>query len=772
MSNSPAPVITSSNPVQTMTSSNPARDMRSSPSRVMEYDPFSQEFQADPFPVYRWMRDEAPVFYSEKWGWWALSRFEDVRAAATDPQTFLSYEGIDIDDTAKDQGGPGFLPDIDNPRHDQIRRMIQPRLLPNRIAEREGAVRAVVRGLIDVWRYRGTVDLAQELAWPMPNEVFFDLLGLPSARAEGRAQLERWVHELKDRKPDDARLTPVAKAATAGIQSYFVDLLHERRARPRNDLVTHLVAADIDGVPFAEEDIGPASEVLGLMMVLFLGGVESTAGLTGTLFKLLAENPGQRALLRENPALIPDAVEEAIRLATPLQLVGRTAARDVTLHGVTIPAGGRVVLVYGAANRDERRFADPDRFDVTRGRFRHLGFGEGMHGCLGAPLARLEAKVALEEALPVLGDYAIAGPPERYRTTPNMYVWEHLNLSFPVASFPVASFPVASAEHEHHSTGVTVVTREFEADVRVESKLQVADGVVALTLREINGSPLPRWSPGAHVDLLLDGVPTRQYSLCGDPADPRHWRLGILRDADGGGGSRFVHDQLRAGEVVRVRGPRNNFGLADSPRYLFIAGGIGITPILPMIAAAQAAAADWHLLYGGRQRGSMAFLDELARCGNRVTVAPQDETGLLDLDTFLGSPRPDTLVYCCGPEPLLAAVEERCRAWPPRSLRVERFSARPLTAPVLAEAFEVELARSQVSLTVPPDRSILEVVEEAGIGVLSSCAEGTCGTCETAVLDGLPDHRDSVLTEDERRAGDCMMICVSRSCTARLVLNL
>jgi len=187
-------------------------------SRVMEYDPFSQEFQADPFPVYRWMRDEAPVFHSEKWNWWALSRFEDVRAAATDPRTFGSYEGIDIDDTAKDQSGPGFLPDIDNPRHDQIRRMIQPQLLPNRIAEREDAVRAVVRGLVDAWRHRGTVDLAQELAWPMPNEVFFDLLGLPAARQEGRAQLERWVHELKDRKLDDARLTPVAKAATAGMR--------------------------------------------------------------------------------------------------------------------------------------------------------------------------------------------------------------------------------------------------------------------------------------------------------------------------------------------------------------------------------------------------------------------------------------------------------------------------------------------------------------------------------------------------------------------------
>jgi ferredoxin-NADP reductase len=363
------------------------------------------------------------------------------------------------------------------------------------------------------------------------------------------------------------------------------------------------------------------------------------------------------------------------------------------------------VLVYGAANRDERRFTDPDRFDVTRGRFRHLGFGEGMHGCLGAPLARLEAKIALQEALPVLGDYTIAEPPERYRTTPNMYVWDHLNLSFPV-----------TPAGQRHGINGTMVSGEFEAHVRVERKLQIADGVVTLTLREIAGNPLPPWSPGAHVDLILDGAPTRQYSLCGDPADRHAWRLGILRDQDGGGGSRFVHDRLRAGEVVRVRGPRNKFGLADSSRYLFVAGGIGITPILPMIAAAHSASADWHLLYGGRRRASMAFLGELARYGDRVTVAPQDETGLLDLDTFLGTPQPDTLVYCCGPEPLLAAVEERCRAWPPRSLRVERFSARPLTAPVRAGAFDVELARSELTLTIPQDRSILDVVEEAGVG--------------------------------------------------------
>jgi cytochrome P450/ferredoxin-NADP reductase len=749
-------------------------------TRTVEYNPFAPDFYtADPFAVYRWMRDEAPVYYSEKWEWWALTRFEDVRAAALDADTFRSFEGMDIDDSRLEQVPPGSIGSMDNPRHDQVRQVVQPYFLPRRIAQLEDGIRGVVRDLVASWRDRGAVDrgmvdIAQELAWPLPFDVFFHLMGMPSRHDKDpverarRDQLEHWTHELKDRVPGTPHLTPVAKAATAGVQQFFIDLLEERRREGRNDLVTTFVNADIDGVPFVDAQVTPTSEVSGLMMILFLGGVESTAGLTGTLFKLLAENPDQRALLQADPSLIPAAVEEALRLITPLQLTARTTSREVTLHGVTIPAGGRVVLVTGAANLDERQFPDPDAFDITRPRGRHLGFGEGVHGCLGAPLARLEARIALEEALPVLGDYELAGPPGFYPSSPNMYVWKHLPVTFGGAG---RHRPHVEAVH-HRTTSVTLAAAELETVARVAVKRTAADGVVALTLRDVDGHPLPPWEPGAHVDLILDGAPTRQYSLCGDLADHHEYRLGILRDANGRGSSLHVHDRLHDGDTVRVRGPRNNFPLVGSRRYLFIAGGIGITPILPMIRAAEAAGSDWQLVYGGRQRASMAFLDELAHYGDRVSIRPQDETGLLDLDGLLGTPQPDTLVYCCGPEPLLAAVEARCHAWPPRSLHVERFSPRPLTEPVLTEAFEVVLQQSELQLTVPPDRSILSVVEEAGVGVLSSCAEGTCGTCETAVLGGEPDHRDSVLTEEEREANDCMMICVSRSRGPRLVLDL
>ncbi len=249
----------------------------------------------------------------------------------------------------------------------------------------------------------------------------------------------------------------------------------------------------------------------------------------------------------------------------------------------------------------------------------------------------------------------------------------------------------------------------------------------------------------------------------------------MLRDPRSRGGSIHVHDALEAGTRVRVRGPRNHFPLVNAPRYLFIAGGIGITPMLPMIEWAVQAGADWRLLYGGRRRASMAFLDELAVHGERVDVCPEDERGLLDLAAVLDEPRDGTLVYCCGPEPLLAAVEARCARWPSGSLQIERFAARPQAGDAAAgaeQAFELALQRSGITVMVPPDRSILDVCDEAGVSTLASCREGVCGTCEATVLEGVLDHRDSVLSDEEREAGELMMICVSRCRSERLVLDL
>jgi ferredoxin-NADP reductase len=322
------------------------------------------------------------------------------------------------------------------------------------------------------------------------------------------------------------------------------------------------------------------------------------------------------------------------------------------------------------------------------------------------------------------------------------------------------------------SEGTPLLIREHEVDLVVEEARQAADGVVALTLADPRGADLPTWTPGAHIDLILRPELTRQYSLCGDVADPRRWRIGVLRAPDSRGGSRLVHETLTSGATVRACGPRNHFPLVSSPCYLFIAGGIGITPLLPMIREAHATGADWQLAYGGRSRATMAFTDELAAYGDRVCLVPQDEAGFPDLDALLGTPRADTAVYCCGPEGLLAAVEQRCAAWPPGALHLERFAAKPQPEAAAETAFEVVCQRSGLTVTVPPGKSIIEAVEERGISVLYSCMEGICGSCETAVLDGEVDHRDSILTEEERQANEFMMTCVSRCQSAQLVLDL
>jgi ferredoxin-NADP reductase len=321
---------------------------------------------------------------------------------------------------------------------------------------------------------------------------------------------------------------------------------------------------------------------------------------------------------------------------------------------------------------------------------------------------------------------------------------------------------------------MSTVFSERRADLVVTARNMRAEGVITLSLADPTGANLPAWTPGAHIDVLLDDTVVRQYSLCGSPGDQHSWRIGVLLDPGGRGGSRRVHENMNVGDAVAIRGPRNHFPLLAADRYVFIAGGIGITPILPMLEAATDAGAEWQLYYGGRSRESMAFVGELAQYGDRVTLWPDDTRGLLPLDEILASPSEGVLIYCCGPEGLLTATERQCAAWPPGALHVERFAAKPQPEAATGgdSAFEVSCQRSGVTVTVPPGKSIIEVLEENGVSVLSSCLEGVCGTCETAVLSGTPDHRDSLLTQEEREANEYMMICVGRALSDRLELDL
>lgn len=306
----------------------------------------------------------------------------------------------------------------------------------------------------------------------------------------------------------------------------------------------------------------------------------------------------------------------------------------------------------------------------------------------------------------------------------------------------------------------------------VVRKQHLSETVCSLTLGDSRGQRLPDWTPGAHIDLVLPTGDVRQYSLCGDRWDAYTYRVAVLREPSGRGGSRYIHDCLEPGDTVSMGGLRNNFSMVPAKRYIFIAGGIGITPILPMVRQAAMLNIEFTLFYGGRSRSSMAFLDELQPLGERVVVWPEDEVGLMDLTAALGNPDDKTSIYCCGPAPLLAAVESQCSPWRSHALRVERFVEPERDAPSRSKPFTVQLAHSGAEVMVEKETSVLHALRQIGCDILSSCEQGICGTCEVGVLGGVPDHRDSLLEEHERSAGDVMFVCVSRSITDRLVLDL
>ena len=311
--------------------------------------------------------------------------------------------------------------------------------------------------------------------------------------------------------------------------------------------------------------------------------------------------------------------------------------------------------------------------------------------------------------------------------------------------------------------------------LRVERIERAADKVLFLTLVDPDGAALPRWDAGAHLELHLPSTLRRQYSLCGDPADRHSYTVAVLRVDDGRGGSIEIHDTGLVGRTLEVRGPINNFRLVDANSYLLLAGGIGITPIIAMARELHRRGAAWRMLYGARSAAAMVFTAELSALPENVSLMTDDVEGIPDFASLIAAQPAGTAVYCCVPEPMLRAVEQICADTPSMTLHIERFSpSGKFSAPPAGgeAAFEIELRRRGIILHVGPDDNALDVVREVVRNHHYSCHEGMCGSCEVSVLSGKVDHRDDILSEEERAADDVMMLCVSRALSDRLVIDL
>jgi cytochrome P450 len=360
----------------------------------MELNPFSHEFHEDPYPTYRWLRDNAPLHRNESLGFWALSRFRDVVDASYDWQTYSSAEGTTVErlDARMFEATPMMI-FLDPPRHDRLRKLVSRVFTPRRVADLEPFVRATVVRLVDALADRGGGDFVHDLSMPLPMEVIFTMLGVPAA---DRLQLREWMDRSLERDRDTPVIPVRAIEAMAAMIGYWFQLLGDLRRTPNDGLISGLLGAEV------ENDEGVATrltdgEIVGFCSLLGSAGNETVTKLLANAAVLFARHRGEYEKLLADPGKIPNAVEEVLRYTSPSQYQGRTVMRDVEWYGTPVRRGDRVLLLTASANRDEREFPDPDRFDVERRVPIALGFGQGIHFCLGASLARLESRVALEE---------------------------------------------------------------------------------------------------------------------------------------------------------------------------------------------------------------------------------------------------------------------------------------------------------------------------------------------------------------------------------------
>lgn len=726
----------------------PTASLEGVPTSSIDF--YSDETIRDPYPVYAALRGQGPVVYLEKHDLYALPCYEEVSEVLRQPLRFVSSRGVSPLQKVNDILVGSTL-NSDPPQHDRTRAVTSEPLLPGALTEIEPRLKEAADGLVDTLCARGSFDAVSDFAQYLPVTIVAELVGLPQAVDPG--QMLKWASATFNLFATENDRTRQAFEDLTDLRDFLLEYGRPEKLKE-------------GGWAKRIFEVGPerglSYETCAQLMRDYINpSLDTTISTTGQIIKFFAENPGEWDKVRADAALIPNAVEEAVRMATPIRAFTRYVVEDSEIAGHTIPQGARVLVIYASANRDERKFPDPDRFDVSRDVHDHVGFGQGVHMCMGMHLARREIILLLE---------ALRRRVERFELTAEPEVAMN-NTIRAFASMPVRVHLAETALEDATDTA------EEDApwlDVTIARRDSAATDIISLELQSADGRELPVYDAGAHVDVYVKSGLIRQYSLTGDPQDRGKYRLGILLDPESRGGSSAIHRQFQQGRTIRIGRPRNNFPMQQGVAHtVLFAGGIGITPMLNMAYALEARGASWEMHYCGRTPDRLAFTEELARFGDKVHLhidsGPKDQQ--LDIGAVLAETAADRHLYVCGPNGFMDFVVKSAEThgWAPETVHLERFGAEVNTD---GAPFTVVAKASGKSFEVQPGETISQKLEENGIAVQVSCQSGVCGTCLTRVLEGMPDHRDLVQTDLEKASNAQITVCCSRSKTKTLVLDI
>lgn len=713
-----------------------------------DVDLYDDDVIANQQAHFRKMRELGPVIWLPHHGNYAVTRYAELSDALRNWEVFSSASGVAGDEFGCQFSRGGTLTS-DPPLHDKLRKVSGAPLRPARLDAYRGDIQAEAAELIDRLIQRGDFDGILDFARHLPLTMVTEFVGLPE---EGRENMLSWAAAGFDVLGCQNARGQKGLETVKGMRDWIIKNVRPETMKPGSWSAELAELAANGDIP---------QEYVPLIMRDYLGpSLDTTISATGQLIYQLGRNRDQWNLLRENPSLIPTAVSEAVRLASPVRSFTRTTTQDIELCGVSIPKGARVMMLYASANRDERQFENPDAFDVTRTNTGHLGFGQGIHICAGQHLAQLEMQSLLKAMISRVETISVGEP----------------TLALNNTIFGFATLPVRFTALEK-TTKITRPAAILDGwiDVRVARRSDVATDIVSLEFEAEDGGVLPAYAAGSHIDLKLGNGLVRQYSLCSSPKQNGCYRIAVLREVTSRGGSAFVHDSLQIGSRLQISAPRNLFPLqADTAKPILIAGGIGVTPILSMAYALHGEGHDFEMHYTGRETSRLAFASEIAAAfGTKQAMYADDAIVLpqFDLTALLSKSDPAQPIYCCGPGGFIDFVVRTAKeaGWPDNHIHFERFSGDAVQS---EGAFQVVAQKSGITIDVADGTTLLQAVLDAGIDHPYSCETGICGTCVCNVVDGEPDHRDAFFTEEQRAANNKMILCCSRAKSDTLILDI